>query len=63
MKKIKELREKFEKEGSIEYLDQGLLEGAPEMPSLKFVKSTTMRRDTKDNNKKMGDLLWLPSVI
>jgi hypothetical protein len=50
MKKIKELREKFEKDGYIEYLDQGLLEGS-ELPSLKFVKSTTMKRDTgkKDN--------------
>ena len=33
MAKIKELREKFEKDGSIEYLDQGLLEGI-EQPKL-----------------------------
>lgn len=43
MKKIKDLREKFEKEGFVEYLDQGLLEGAPELPTLKFMKSTTMK--------------------
>ena len=42
MAKIKELREKFEKEGSIEYVDQGLLEGI-ELPKLQFMKSTTMR--------------------
>lgn len=48
MKKIKELREKYEKEGFVDYVDQGLLEGV-ELPSLKFVKSTTMR---KDNGKK-----------
>lgn len=28
MKKIKELREKYEKEGKIQYLDMGLLEGS-----------------------------------
>lgn len=57
MKKIKDLREKFEKEGFVEYLDQGLLEGA-ELPTLKFVKSTTMRKETKDgNSKKIENLL------
>jgi len=47
MKKIKDLREKFEKEGYVEYVDQGLLEGS-ELPTLKFMKSSTMKRDTKD---------------
>ena len=42
MAKIKELREKFEKDGTIEYLDLGLLEGI-EQPKLQFMKSTTIR--------------------
>ena len=46
MAKIKELREKFEKDGSIEYLDQGLLEGV-EQPKLVFMKSTTLRDTQK----------------
>jgi hypothetical protein len=54
MKKIKDLREKFEKEGFIEYLDQGLLEGAPELPSLKFMKSTTMRKADGDGKGSVG---------
>lgn len=41
MKKIKELREKYEKEGSICYLDQGLLE-EPDVMSLKMAKSHTI---------------------
>jgi len=54
MKKIKELREKFEKEGFVKYLDQGLLEGSPELPNLKFTKSTTLRE--KDPSKKKNVL-------
>ena len=50
MKKIKDLREKFEKEGFVEYLDQGLLEGTPELPTLKFMKSTTMKKNKNDDN-------------
>lgn len=42
MKKVKELREKYEKDGKIEYLDHGLLELPEDMPQLKFQKSTTM---------------------
>ena len=41
-KKVKEIREKYEKEGSIEYLDMGLLEMPDDVPVLKFQKSTTM---------------------
>jgi len=42
MKKVKEVREKFEKEGRIEYLDLGLLEPEEgQLPVLKFQKSTT----------------------
>lgn len=51
MAKIKELREKFEKEGSIEYIDQGLLEGI-DAPKLSFVKSTTLR----ETGQKKGSL-------
>jgi hypothetical protein len=44
MKKLNELKTKFEKEGHIEYLDMGLLEDLPEdVPALKFQKSTTMK--------------------
>lgn len=52
MAKIKEMREKFEKEGFVEYIDQGLLEGAPELPTLKFMKSTTMKRDNAVREKR-----------
>jgi len=52
MKKIKEVREKFEKEGVIRYLDQGLLEVAPELPTLKYVKSTTMAKKSDSSSGK-----------
>jgi len=39
MNKIKELREKLEKEGSISYIDTGFLEHAASPNTLKFTKS------------------------
>ncbi len=47
MKKIKEVKEKFDKEGKIEYLDQGLLDDV-EAPQLKFIKSTSIRETKRD---------------
>jgi hypothetical protein len=52
-KKIKEMREKYEKDGFIEYLDHGLLEVSPDdqLPTapvlMKMAKSTTMRPPKK----------------
>jgi hypothetical protein len=46
MKKIKELREKFEKEGSISYIDFGLIEDG-EIPSLKWTRSHTYKQKDK----------------
>lgn len=47
MKKIKEVREKFEKDGKISYIDAGLFENV-ESPPLRIVKSST--RTEKRNN-------------
>ena len=47
MKTIKELREKFEKESKISYVDAGLLE-EPAALGLKMVKSHTLRMDKKE---------------
>jgi hypothetical protein len=47
MKKIKELREKFEKEGSISYIDPGLLEESGESPILKVTRSHTLKSNYK----------------
>lgn len=46
MKKIKELREKFEKEGTILYIDPGLLEDI-QAPSLQIVRSHTFAKKPK----------------
>lgn len=46
MKKIKELREKFEKEGAICYIDPGLLEEKDGL-SLKFARSQTFAKTQK----------------
>jgi hypothetical protein len=43
MKKVKEIKDKFSKDGFIHYMDNGLLEEPGEEPVLnKFHKSTTM---------------------
>lgn len=44
MNKIKEIRAKYEKEGSIIYVDQGLLDDGPDAPALKIVRSSTLNR-------------------
>lgn len=59
-KKLKEIRDKYEKDGFIEYTDQGLLEMPSEVPALKFQKSTTLTQGRSSmggkNNARKGKL-------
>ena len=45
MKKVRDVKEKFDKDGHIEYIDPGLLDHEVELPKLKFQKSTTYAPD------------------
>jgi hypothetical protein len=47
-KKIKELREKLEKEGNICYIDSGLLE-EPSVTSLKMARSHTIKENARES--------------
>ncbi len=50
-KKLKEIRDKYEKDGFINYTDQGLLEMPTDVPTLKFQKSTTLQRSSNTASK------------
>jgi hypothetical protein len=62
MKKLKELRDKYEKDGKVEYLDLGLLQDSPESALKEANTDFNFKRSTTNGNAFRLDLASTDSL-